>query len=130
MYDAFLGEYHELKTFFYGHSYCGNPLGAPQPSQVSKIFREEDTLETLRGKISLLRELLDGLRALPNVSDIRQCGYIAGIEIQKDSGKPFPWQNQTGARVCIVARKCMGCSLGQSWTRLSSCRLCARRRGN
>jgi adenosylmethionine-8-amino-7-oxononanoate aminotransferase len=105
VYDAFLGEYHELKTFFYGHSYCGNPLGCAAALASLKIFREEDTLETLRGKISLLRELLDGLRALPNVSDIRQCGYIAGIEIQKDSGKPFPWQNQTGARVCIVARK-------------------------
>ena len=70
-----------------------------------KIFQEEDTLETLRGKISFLRELLDDLRALPNVSEIRQCGYIAGIEIRKDSGKPFPWQNQTGARVCVAARK-------------------------
>ena len=65
VYDAFLGEYHELKTFFYGHSYCGNPLGCAAALASLKIFQEEDTLETLREKISLLRELLDGLRASP-----------------------------------------------------------------
>ncbi len=105
VFDAFLGEYHEMKTFFYGHSYCGNPLGCVAALASLNIFQEEDTLESLRGKISLLRELLDNLRALPNVSDIRQCGYIAGVELQKDSGKPFPWQNQMGARVCVAARK-------------------------
>jgi adenosylmethionine---8-amino-7-oxononanoate aminotransferase len=105
VYEAFLGEYHELKTFFYGHSYCGNPLGCAAALASLKIFQQENTLETLKEKISILRELLDSLRILPNVSDIRQCGYIAGIEIQKDSGEPFPWQNQTGARVCAAARK-------------------------
>ena len=49
--------------------------------------------------------MLDSLRALPNVSEIRQCGYIAGIEIQEGDGKPFPWQNQVGARVCLAARR-------------------------
>ena len=105
VFNAFLGEYHELKTFFYGHSYCGNPLGCVAALASLQIFQEEDTLETLRGKISLLRELLDDLRALPNVSGIRQCGYISGIEIQNDAGKPFPWRNQTGAQVCLAARK-------------------------
>jgi len=105
IYEAFLGEYHELKTFFYGHSYCGNPLGCAAALASLRIFQEENTLEALRGKISLLHELLNGLRDLANVSDIRQCGYIAGVEIQRDSGEPFPWQEQTGARVCFAARK-------------------------
>jgi adenosylmethionine---8-amino-7-oxononanoate aminotransferase len=105
VYDAFLGEYHELKTFFYGHSYCGNPLGCAAALASLKIFQEESTLETLRAKILLLGELLDGLRDLPNVGEIRRCGFIAGIEIRRDSGDPFPWQEQTGARVCVAARK-------------------------
>ena len=105
IYDAFLGEYHELKTFFYGHSYCGNPLGCAAALASLKIFQEENTLETLKGKILFLGELLDGLRALPNVGEIRQCGFIAGIETRRESGEPFPWQEQTGARVCVAARK-------------------------
>jgi adenosylmethionine---8-amino-7-oxononanoate aminotransferase len=104
VYEAFLGEFHELKTFFYGHSYCGNPLGCAAALASLQVFREEETLKTLSAKISLLRALLQGLRALPNVADIRQCGFIAGIEICRATGEPFPWQDQTGARVCLAAR--------------------------
>lgn len=105
IYEAFLGDYHELKTFFYGHSYCGNALGCAAALASLEIFEKENTLETLRQKISFLRESLNGLRNLSNVSDVRQCGWIAGIEIRRDSGEPFPWQEQTGTRVCIAARK-------------------------
>jgi adenosylmethionine-8-amino-7-oxononanoate aminotransferase len=105
IYDAFLGEYYELKTFFYGHSYCGNPLGCAAALANLEIFEEENTLETLKEKIAFLRDLLGGLRTLAYVGEIRQCGLIAGIEIQRDSGKPFPWQEQVGARVCATARK-------------------------
>jgi adenosylmethionine---8-amino-7-oxononanoate aminotransferase len=105
IYEAFLGDYHELKTFFYGHSYCGNPLGCAAALASLQIFEEQDILKTLAGKISLLAELLSDLRALANVRDVRQCGYIAGIEVQDSSGEPFPWHEQTGARVCFAARK-------------------------
>jgi adenosylmethionine---8-amino-7-oxononanoate aminotransferase len=104
VYEAFLGEFRELKTFFYGHSYCGNPLGCAAALASLQIFREEGTLKTLPAKISLLRQALYGLRALPNVAEIRQCGFIAGIEIRKTTGEPFPWQDQTGMRVCLAAR--------------------------
>ncbi|HEY5811309.1 MAG TPA: adenosylmethionine--8-amino-7-oxononanoate transaminase [Terrimicrobiaceae bacterium] len=105
IYEAFLGEYHELKTFFYGHSYCGSALGCAAALASLEIFEEENTLETLREKIPFFHKLLNTLKDLAHVSDIRQCGWIAGIEIQEDSGKPFPWREQTGSRVCIAARK-------------------------
>lgn len=105
IYEAFLGEYHELKTFFYGHSYCGNPLGCAAALASLEVFEEENTLEALKEKIALLRELLGGLRNLANVGDVRQCGLIAGVEVRRESGEPFPWEEQTGARVCVVARK-------------------------
>ena len=104
VYQAFLGDFSERKAFLYGHSYSGNALGCAAALASLRIFQEEGTLEILKGKISFLRELLESLRALPNVSDIRQCGFIAGIEIRRDSGEPFAWQEQTGARVCFVAR--------------------------
>ena len=105
VYEAFLGEYQELKTFFYGHSYCGNALGCAAALANLEIFQEENVLESLKGKITFLRQLLDGLQELPNVAEIRQCGMIAGIEVRKTSGEQFPWHQQTGARVCIAARK-------------------------
>jgi len=105
IYEAFLGEYHELKTFFYGHSYCGNPPGCAAALASLSVFEEEKTLETLQPKIALLRDLLAGLKESPHVADIRQCGFIAGIEIQRSSGEPYPWQEQAGQRVCLAARK-------------------------
>ena len=105
IYEAFLGEYHELKTFFYGHSYCGNPLGCAAALASLQIFEEERTLQMLQPKIALLGELLADLKEDPHIADIRQCGFIAGIELQRTPGEPFLWQEQTGQRVCLAARK-------------------------
>jgi len=105
VYEAFLGEYQDLKTFFYGHSYCGNALGCAAALANLEIFEEENVLESLKGKIALLKQLLAGLRKLPNVAETRQCGMIAGIEVRRSCGERFPWQEQTGARVCIAARQ-------------------------
>ena len=106
IYDAFLGEFHELKTFFYGHSYCGNPLGCAAALASLAIFEEEKTLETLQPKIALLRDLLASLaQDLPQAADIRQCGFITGVELRNRNGEAFPWQDQTGSRVCVAARR-------------------------
>ena len=105
VYEAFLGEYQDLKTFFYGHSYCGNALGCAAALANLEIFEEENVLESLKGKIALLKQLLAGLGKLPNVAETRQCGMIAGIEVRRSCGERFPWREQTGARVCIAARK-------------------------
>ena len=104
VYEAFLGEYQDLKTFFYGHSYCGNALGCAAALANLEIFEEENVLESLKGKITFLQQLLAGLHEFPNVAEIRQCGMIAGIEVRRSSGERFLWQEQTGARVCIAAR--------------------------
>ena len=106
IYEAFLGEYHELKTFFYGHSYCGNPVGCAAALASLALFEEEHTLAALQPKIARLRDLLAGLAAdCAQVAEVRQCGFIAGVELRRADGKPFPWQDQTGARVCVEARR-------------------------
>jgi len=105
VFAAFLGEYAEMKTLFYGHSYCGNPLGCASALASLEVFEDEKTLERLEPKIAFLRDLLADLSAHPNVGEIRQCGFIAGIDVISSSGVPYPWQDQTGARVCVAARK-------------------------
>ncbi len=107
VYEAFLGEYRERKTFYYGHSYTANALGCAAAAANLAIFREEDTLAHLQGKISLFAQLLETrLAPLAPVAEIRRCGFIAGIELQANpaADKPFPWEAQTGARVCLAAR--------------------------
>ena len=105
VFQAFLGDYAEMKTLFYGHSYCGNPLGCAAALANLEVFEEERTLERLQPKIAHLAELLLDAATEPNVSGTRQCGFIAGIDIARPDGTPFPWQDQTGAKICMAARR-------------------------
>ena len=81
---AFLGEYAESRTFFHGHTYGGNPLGAAVALATLDVFDEEQTLARLPAKIDRLAEHLRRIAALPHVGHVRQCGLIAGIELVRD----------------------------------------------
>jgi adenosylmethionine---8-amino-7-oxononanoate aminotransferase len=39
------------------------------------------------------------------VSEVRQCGFMAGIELMREDRTPLDWKLQTGARVCLAARR-------------------------
>ncbi len=108
IYAAFLGEYRERKTFFYGHSYTGSALGCAAALASLAIFREEDVMTRVRARIEQFAHLLETrLAPLPHVVEIRRCGFIAGIELMADPAarQPFSWEAQTGARVCVAARE-------------------------
>lgn len=104
IFDAFLGEFEEQKTLYYGHSYTGNALACAAALANLAIFDEENVLERLQPRIVKMQELLDELRATRHVAEIRQCGFMAGIEVRESSYTPYPWQAQVGAHVCLAAR--------------------------
>ena len=107
IYDAFLGEYKEFKTFFHGHSYTGNPLGCAAALANIEIFEKERVIDNIKLKIDLLERLLTPLKGHPHAGDIRQKGLIAGIELVADKGLklPYPLEQKVGIRVCMEARK-------------------------
>jgi len=106
IWEAFLGEYAESRTFFHGHTYGGNPLAAAVALANLEVFDEEKTLDQLPPKIARLAEHLARIAALPHVGDCRQCGLVAGIELVRDraAGEPYPWAEKRGIRVCEHAR--------------------------
>lgn len=106
VFDAFLGAYAELKTFFHGHTYGGNPLGAAVALATLDVFDTEDTLANLKPKIERLSDHLARLAALPCVGSARQCGLIAAVELVQDraTGAPYPFEQRMGQRVCDYAR--------------------------
>ena len=107
IYQAFLGEYREWKTFFHGHSYTGNPLGCAVALANLGVFRQEQTLKNLQPKIKALRQLLKPLAEHPHIGEIRQCGFMVGIELVKDRAtrEPYPFEDRIGYRVAMHARK-------------------------
>jgi len=104
IYERFLGEVSEQKTLYYGHSYTGNPLGCAAGLANLDIFEEERVLENLKPKIALLRNLLAEAARHPNVREVRQCGFIAGIEIGPDKDHAYEWTELRGVKVCTAAR--------------------------
>jgi adenosylmethionine-8-amino-7-oxononanoate aminotransferase len=106
VWQAFLGEYAESKTFFHGHTYGGNPLGCAAALATLEVFEEEQTLARMPEKVEQLRRRLAEISEHPHVGDVRQRGLIGAVELVKDrrTGEPFPWQEQRGARVCDHAR--------------------------
>lgn len=106
IYSAFLGEYSELKTFFHGHSYTGNPLGCAAALACLDIFEKEKTIGKLGPKISMLGAFLDDISALDHVGEARHRGLMAGIELVKDKAtrEPYPWEDKMGWRVADYAR--------------------------
>ncbi|MBS1192599.1 MAG: bioA, partial [Nitrospirae bacterium] len=54
IYLAFLGEHRDLRTFFHGHTYTGNPLACAAAAANIDLFRKEKTLQRLQPKIKLL----------------------------------------------------------------------------
>ena len=106
IYRAFLGRYDEWKTFFHGHSYTGNPLGCAVALANLDIFRREQTLSQVRQKSRLLARLLRPLADLEHVGDIRQCGFMVGIELVDDrqTKRPYPLELRIGHRVANACR--------------------------
>jgi adenosylmethionine---8-amino-7-oxononanoate aminotransferase len=104
VFDAFLGDYRDFKTFFHGHSYTGNQLGAAA-ALASLDLLEANSREKLA---SALRKELATLWNLSNVGDIRQVGLVAGIELVRDwtTREPFRIEERVGIRVCeAMARR-------------------------
>jgi adenosylmethionine-8-amino-7-oxononanoate aminotransferase len=108
VFDAFLGDYAEFKTFFHGHSFTGNQLGASAALASLDIL---ESAECRRRRRELERELRDALQTLwdlPRVGDVRQAGLVAGVELVRDwrTREPFDLREQAGIRVCeAMARR-------------------------
>jgi len=107
IFRAFLGHPSEGRTFFHGHTYTGNPLAAAAAHATLDIFEQTDLLLELPGKVTRFSALLEELRVLPAVGDIRQYGLAAGIELyaDRDTTTPYPAAERRGMKVCGAARK-------------------------
>jgi adenosylmethionine-8-amino-7-oxononanoate aminotransferase len=87
------------KALAYGHSYTGNALGCAAALASLEIFGQESVLENLQPKIEQMRTGLESIRGLPGVHEIRQCGFISGIELTDDG------DGDLAAKVCVAARR-------------------------
>ncbi len=107
VFEAFLGEFGEAKHFYHGHTYTGNNLACAVALANLEVFEEEQTLSRLAPKIELLRKSLEEFWELDHVGDVRQLGFMAGVELVRDreKGEPFPYGERTGFKVARMCRE-------------------------
>lgn len=107
IYNAFLGSYEELKTFFHGHTYTANPLACAASIASLEMFGKNKVFENLSPKIEWMKKRLKKFYDLEIVGDIRQQGTMIGIELVKDrkSKASFPWEKKIGHQVILKARE-------------------------
>ena len=96
LFSAFDGCVADGKALAYGHSYTGNALGCAAAKASLEVFENERVLEVLKPKIQRLSSALADLEELPGVREVRQCGFIAGIETVRA---------EMAAAVCLEARR-------------------------
>lgn len=107
IHDAFLGEPHEGRTFFHGHTYTGNPLACAAALASLQLFDRNDVLSNVRANEERLRASLAALADHSHVGEIRQKGIMVGIELVRDrsTNEPFPAARRTGHLVTLAARR-------------------------
>ncbi len=99
IYDAVVDGAAAGIELFHGYTYSGHPLAAAAAIATMELHRAEDLPGRARAIEPLWQEATHSLRDLPNVTDIRDFGLIAGIELAPRPGKP-------GARGTAVFRRC------------------------
>lgn len=107
VFDSFLGKFEDFKAFFHGHTYSANPLAAAAACASLDLFKKKKVLQSLQPKITLLAKELKEIGKLDHVGDIRQVGFMVGIELVRDkkTKEAYEVKERVGHRVILEARK-------------------------
>lgn len=84
IFRGFLGS--AERAFYYGHTYCGNPLGAAVALEVLAIYEEEGVLTQAAKNGAQLARAFDELARIPGVSGARSLGMVGALELGTGHG--------------------------------------------
>ncbi|WP_237228203.1 adenosylmethionine--8-amino-7-oxononanoate transaminase [Rubinisphaera sp. JC750] len=107
IFDAFLGEPSEGKTFFHGHTYTGNALACAVALASWKLIEDRNVLDNVASATDYLQQRMSEVAEHPHVGEVRQKGMMIGIELvlDKEAKTPYPAEQRIGHQVTLAARK-------------------------
>ncbi len=74
------------RAFYYGHTYCGNPLGAAVAREVLAVYRDERIVERAQAKAERIEQTFRRLGDLPGVRNARSLGMIGALDLEGGTG--------------------------------------------
>ncbi len=104
IYNEFLGEREDHRALYHGHSYTGNALGCA--AALASLDLLEERMGELDEKTRFISKRLSEAEEIGLVGEVRQSGFMCGIELMKDpvAGEPFPGNFEAGWTVCEEAK--------------------------
>ena len=99
VFEGFTGS--RERAFYYGHTFCGNPLGAAVAREVLRVFADEQVLERAKPKAERIAQAFAGLAELPGVAEVRSLGMMGALDLAGERG----YLADAGWRVYEEARR-------------------------
>ena len=84
IFQGFMGD--KSRAFYYGHTFCGNPLGAAVAREVLAIYRDERILERAIPKAARIAEAFESVSSQFAVREVRCLGMMGAIELDGGAG--------------------------------------------
>jgi adenosylmethionine-8-amino-7-oxononanoate aminotransferase len=78
-------------SFTHGFTFAGHPVCAAIALANLDAFEREGILDNVRNNEGAFREMLESLRDIPIVGDVRGAGYFHAIELVKDQDTDAQW---------------------------------------
>jgi adenosylmethionine-8-amino-7-oxononanoate aminotransferase len=97
IFEGFLGG--SDRAFYYGHTFCGNPLGARVALEVLRVFEEERVLDVARERAAQIEAAFRRFGELPEVVRTRSLGMIGALDLTGGDG----YLQRRGQRVYLEA---------------------------
>jgi adenosylmethionine-8-amino-7-oxononanoate aminotransferase len=90
IYDSFLGNYSQMRHFFHGHTFTGNPLACALANENLKLYEKAGLIKKIQKTSKIFEKRRDEIDKIPLVGDIRFKGMLMGIELVSDRKKKTP----------------------------------------
>jgi adenosylmethionine-8-amino-7-oxononanoate aminotransferase len=81
-------------SFSHGFTFAGHPMSSAIALANLEAMEREGILENVRANESVFRGMLESLRDIPIVGDVRGTGYFHAIELVKDQDSDEQWTDE------------------------------------
>jgi len=107
IYDSFLGEYKDMKHFFHGHTFTGNPIACATALTNISLYKKYNLISKIKKRAIQIQSRIEEISNLDLVGDVRHKGLLMGIELvsNKKTKNPASFQKRLPQKIFIEAKK-------------------------